>query len=98
MQFAFRLFAEVEARFTSVERLLYYITAVKPEDEIDVKKESSKDWLQNGSIEFDSVSVCFISFRTVHHRTCFYKHLKNNLLQRRSIKFHTFKRGRRFAN
>jgi len=62
MQYALRLFADVEARFTSVERLLYYITTVKPETEIDTKKEFYKDWLQDGSIKFETVSVRFVLF------------------------------------
>ena len=56
LQFAFRMFAEVEARFTSVERLLHYIRSVKPEGKLETSHQG-EDWPKQGTIEFDSVSV-----------------------------------------
>ena len=67
MQLSFRLLAEVEARFTSIERLFYYIHNVKPEGEFNTKKikqdeeqmhKNDSKWRpENGSIEYESVSV-----------------------------------------
>ena len=57
MQFAFRLFAEVEARFTSVERLLHYIRNVKPEGKFETTHQG-KSWPVQGTIDFEAVSVC----------------------------------------
>ena len=57
-QFALRCVAEVEARFTSVERLNHYIDTLKPEGDFTTKnKELLKNWPSDGSIVFDSVSV-----------------------------------------
>uniref|UniRef100_A0A7M5WZJ7 Multidrug resistance-associated protein 5 n=2 Tax=Clytia hemisphaerica TaxID=252671 RepID=A0A7M5WZJ7_9CNID len=61
LQFAFRLIADVEARFTSVERLLYYIRSVKPEDagvcKNKTEPKTKENWPQNGCIEFEGVSL-----------------------------------------
>ena len=58
MQFAFRTFAEVEARFTSVERLLHYIRNVKPEGKFETTHQG-ESWPEQGTIDFEAVSVCF---------------------------------------
>lgn len=59
-QFAFRLAAEVEARFTSVERLKHYIKTLKPEGNFATEERGLiKNWPSDGSIVFDKVSVCF---------------------------------------
>ena len=59
MQYSMRLFAELEARFTSVERLTQYIRTLKPEGEFETKDGMDKDWPKDGSISFESVSVRF---------------------------------------
>ena len=58
MQFAFRLFADVEARFTSVERLLHYILTVKPEGKFETTHQGD-NWPEQGTIDFEAVSVRF---------------------------------------
>ena len=58
-QHAFRLAAEVEAKFTSVERLNYYVRTLKPEGKFTTEdKMLVTNWPCDGSIMFSSVSVC----------------------------------------
>ena len=64
IQFATRLSAEVESRFTSVERLNQYARTLKSEGEFETKdKNVIKGWPQDGSVVFQNVSVSFISFK-----------------------------------
>lgn len=57
-QFVFRLAAEVEARFTSVERLNYYVKILKPEGKFTTEdKKLVTNWPSDGSIVFNNVSV-----------------------------------------
>ncbi|XP_071951643.1 ATP-binding cassette sub-family C member 5-like isoform X2 [Antedon mediterranea] len=55
-QFAVRLTAEVEARFTSVERVIKYIEDV-PTEEIEYSKEKNNEWPVNGEVHFKDVCL-----------------------------------------
>ncbi|XP_033096104.1 multidrug resistance-associated protein 5-like [Anneissia japonica] len=57
-QFAVRLSAEVEARFTSVERIIEYIDDL-PTEEIysSTNKDSTKQWPSKGELEFKDVCL-----------------------------------------
>ena len=57
-QFTLRVAAEVEARFTSVERLNHFIKTLKPEGKcVTEDKKLVRDWPSDGSIMFDNVAV-----------------------------------------
>lgn len=57
--------AEVEARFTSVERLNHFVKTLKPEGKfVTEDKKLSRNWPSDGSIIFDNAAVsvlkCFL--------------------------------------
>ena len=57
--------AEVEARFTSVERLNHFVKTLKPEGKfVTEDKKLVRNWPSDGSIMFDNVAVsvsrCFL--------------------------------------
>ncbi|XP_053336078.1 ATP-binding cassette sub-family C member 5 isoform X1 [Clarias gariepinus] len=58
-QFTVRLLSEMEARFTSVERINHYIKNLEMEEPDQVKDSSipSSDWPQKGSISFQDVEM-----------------------------------------
>ncbi|XP_075706438.1 ATP-binding cassette sub-family C member 5-like [Rhinoderma darwinii] len=57
-QFTVRLAAETEARFTSVERINYYIKNLESEESLHIPAQSPpKEWPQNGEITFDNVEM-----------------------------------------
>lgn len=62
LNWAVRIFAEVEARMTSVERLKFY-ASVEPEKDIFVPaaKELRASWPENGEVVFDQVVVRYAS-------------------------------------
>lgn len=67
VQFTFRLFADLEAKFTSVERLDHFAKTLKSEGKFvtdDVKM--IERWPKNGNIEFDNVSVNYICFNFIN--------------------------------
>ena len=50
--------AEVEARFTSVERLNHFVKTLKPEGKfVTEDKKLVRNWPSDGSIMFDNVAV-----------------------------------------
>ena len=58
LQFTVRLYAESEARFTSVERLNYYAEKLEPEESPDAETVGvPEDWPSEGRIEFKDVSL-----------------------------------------
>ena len=64
-QFTLRMAAEVEARFTSVERLNHFVKTLKPEGKfVTEDKKLSRNWPSDGSIIFDNAAVsvlkCFL--------------------------------------
>lgn len=60
LQYTTRLTAEVEARFTSVERISSYIRTVPSEAPAVIPAtEPPKDWPSQGQIVFDKFSVCY---------------------------------------
>ncbi|KAM8977449.1 ATP-binding cassette sub-family C member 5-like [Pelodytes ibericus] len=57
-QFTVRLVTETEARFTSVERINYYIENLESEAPFHIKgKSPPDDWPQKGAIKFDNVEM-----------------------------------------
>ncbi|XP_073446643.1 ATP-binding cassette sub-family C member 5-like [Dendrobates tinctorius] len=57
-QFTVRLVTETEARFTSVERIHYYIENLESEAPLNIPAKSlPKDWPQNGGITFENVEM-----------------------------------------
>ncbi|XP_018418340.1 PREDICTED: multidrug resistance-associated protein 5-like [Nanorana parkeri] len=57
-QFTVRLVTETEARFTSVERINYYIKNLEPEETcLAPKKSTPKEWPQEGEIKFENVEM-----------------------------------------
>ena len=54
----FRHIADVEGKFTSVERLDHFMKVLKPEGEFETEdKKSIQNWPMDGSIVFDNISV-----------------------------------------
>ena len=50
--------AEVEARFTSVERLNHFVKTLKPEGKfVTEDKKLVRNWPSDGSIMFDNAAV-----------------------------------------
>lgn len=64
LQFTVRQVAETEARFTSVERISYYIQSVPSEaaSEIPEKKPAS-NWPSSGAIQLSGITVILISMQ-----------------------------------
>ena len=61
LQFTVRLTAEVEALFTSVERLLHYIDNLKQEAPSSVPgKKPANDWPAKGSLSMVGLKVSFM--------------------------------------
>ncbi|KAM9321211.1 MIT domain-containing protein 1 [Gastrophryne carolinensis] len=59
-QYTVRLATETEARFTSVERINYYIKNLDSEEPCPTpKKPPPKDWPQVGAITFKNVEMCY---------------------------------------
>ncbi|KHJ75033.1 hypothetical protein OESDEN_25351, partial [Oesophagostomum dentatum] len=58
-QFAVRTQTELEAKMTSVERVVYYSENVQSEGDWETKKgiDVPKEWPQNGQIDFQSVKL-----------------------------------------
>ncbi|KAM4045947.1 ATP-binding cassette sub-family C member 5-like isoform 2-T2 [Anomaloglossus baeobatrachus] len=57
-QFTVRLVTETEARFTSVERIHYYIENLESEAPLIIPAKSlPKEWPQNGGITFENVEM-----------------------------------------
>lgn len=56
------MFADVEAKFTSIERLDHFLKELKPEEEFSTKNNEQliKQWPENGDIEFEKVSVYIV--------------------------------------
>ena len=62
LQFTVRLTAEVEAMFTSVERLVHYIDNLKQEAPSSVPgKKPPNDWPAKGSLSMVGLKVSFIT-------------------------------------
>ncbi len=59
-QFTCRLFAETEARFTSVERLISYGSGLELEGNDHAEEEVSPQWPKAGQITFENVKVCLV--------------------------------------
>lgn len=62
LNWAVRIFAEVESRMTSVERLKFY-SSLEPEQDVMVRteKEIPSSWPQQGEIVFDQVKIRYAS-------------------------------------
>ncbi|XP_032226749.1 ATP-binding cassette sub-family C member 5 [Nematostella vectensis] len=61
-QFTVRMAAETESRFTSVERINYYITSVPSEAPAEIPETKTKDeWPQEGTIVFNQVKMRYRS-------------------------------------
>ncbi|KAM5179454.1 ATP-binding cassette sub-family C member 5-like [Mantella aurantiaca] len=59
-QFTVRLVTETEARFTSVERINYYIKNLESEETCPVPEKSpSKEWPEKGAITFKNVEMSY---------------------------------------
>ena len=77
LQFTVRQVAETEARFTSVERISYYIQSVPSEAawEIPDKKPAS-NWPDSGAIRLAGIKVTRIMLTYLHYfhvyYTCFF--------------------------
>uniref|UniRef100_A0A1I7WPX6 ABC transporter domain-containing protein n=1 Tax=Heterorhabditis bacteriophora TaxID=37862 RepID=A0A1I7WPX6_HETBA len=58
-QFAVRTQTELEAKMTSVERVVYYSENIEPEGDWNTRKgiEVPKEWPQKGQIVFESVKL-----------------------------------------
>ena len=58
LQFTVRQVAETEARFTSVERISYYIRSVPSEAELEIPdRKPAPDWPNGGVIKMSGVKV-----------------------------------------
>ena len=58
LQFTVRQVAETEARFTSVERISYYIRAVPSEAELEIPdKKPAPNWPDGGAIKLSGIKV-----------------------------------------
>ena len=56
------MYADIEARFTSVERLDHYLKTLKREGDFETHdKTLKKEWPRHGGVEFENVSVCFLT-------------------------------------
>ena len=58
LQFTVRQVAETEARFTSVERISYYIRSLQSEAELEIPdKKPAPNWPDGGAIKLSGIKV-----------------------------------------